>query len=458
MEATLDRNEVRQWKRYGDLQKINHRWIDEMPSHWSKKRISYLFDLLGSGTTPNTSERKFYDEGNIPWVNTGDLNDDIVTDTEKCVNETAIKEYSALKIYPAGTLLIALYGATIGKLGLLSAPSTVNQACFAMGAPRIDVAPRYVLYWLLGNREHIVSMAYGGGQPNISGELIRSLRITVPPIAEQRAISAFLDRETVRIDALIARKQRLIDLLEEKRQAVISNAVTKGLDSRVVMKDSHVHWIGEIPSHWSVVPLKRSAFFQEGPGLRQWQFAPNGIRVICVTNITELGIDFSAYQKFISEEEYQTQYKHFTVKNGDLLLSSSGNSWGKVAEFMSEEPVILNTSTIRINENGEGTYNRKLLKWALQATFVREQLDQMMTGSCQPNFGPTHLSKVVIPLPPTQEQQVIARYLEERTKGFAEVKAKILGSITQLHEYRTALISAAVTGQIDVREVVELDG
>ncbi|QSV66414.1 MAG: restriction endonuclease subunit S [Aphanizomenon flos-aquae DEX188] len=214
-------------------------------------------------------------------------------------------------------------------------------------------------------------------------------------------------------------------------------------------KDSGVEWLGDIPEHWITQKFIRVAFFQEGPGLRNWQFADNGIRVICVTNITDKGIDFSSYQKFIEQEDYEKNYKHFTVKKKDLLLSSSGNSWGKVAEYDSDEIVILNTSTIRINEHENLCVDRVFLKWILQSFCLREQLGLLMTGACQPNFGPSHLAKTIISIPPLNEQEKIAQFLDYKTKQIDELIKKKETLIEKLDEKRTAIISHAVTKGLD---------
>jgi len=212
-------------------------------------------------------------------------------------------------------------------------------------------------------------------------------------------------------------------------------------------KNSNNIWAGKIPIHWEIHKIKNLIFFQEGPGLRNWQFTDDGVRVICVTNITSNGIDFSNYEKFISEDEYKQTYSHFTVDQGDLLLSSSGNSWGKVAEYTDDETVILNTSTIRINKNPTSDYELKqpYIKWALQSEYIREQLGLMMTGSCQPNFGPTHLAKVSILMPTIKEQQQIANYLDKKTAKIDETIAKNERLIELLEEKRTALINQVVT-------------
>ncbi len=210
-------------------------------------------------------------------------------------------------------------------------------------------------------------------------------------------------------------------------------------------KDSGVEWIRSLPVGWTETKLGRLAYMQEGPGLRTWQFTDSGVKVICVTNITDSGIDFSRLEKFISTEEYLTGYKRFTVNRGDILLSSSGNSWGKVAIYKGNEDVILNTSTIRLNELSSGILSRKYLFWLLQSTTVKEQLNLAMTGACQPNFGPSHLNEVIVPIVPVLDQQKIANFLDHETVKIDSLIAKQEKLIELLKEKRQAVISHAVT-------------
>jgi type I restriction enzyme S subunit len=205
-------------------------WLGDVPEHWEVNKICWLFGLIGSGTTPASSNENYYD-GDFPWVNTGELNDGVITETKKSVTEEAINTLSALTVFPAGTLLIALYGATIGKLGILNISATTNQACCALGNP-IGIKTKFMFYWFLGNRQHIIAMAYGGGQPNISQELVKQLRFAVPPLPEQQAIVAYLDTETARMEGVGAAIKTQIETLREYRQALVSAAVTGKIDVR----------------------------------------------------------------------------------------------------------------------------------------------------------------------------------------------------------------------------------
>jgi type I restriction enzyme S subunit len=226
--------------------------IENMPTHWEVRRATWLF-TIGSGTTP--SDDPTYYGGEIPWITTSELRESVIDSTERTVTQRALLEFPSLKMHPKGSVAVAMYGATIGRLGILGIPATVNQACCVFSNPkRIDA--RFWFYWLQMRRDHLISLGYGGGQPNLSQGLLRSIRVPTPSLAEQKKIIAFLDQETGKIDALVAKKERLIELLQEKRTALITRAVTKGLDPGIPMKDSGIQWLGNIPGHWDTCRLK----------------------------------------------------------------------------------------------------------------------------------------------------------------------------------------------------------
>lgn len=199
-------------------------WIGEIPEHWGYKKTTHCFGLIGSGTTPTSNNPEYYEDGEINWLQTGDLNDGIISKTSKLITQKAFDDVN-LKLYPANSLIIAMYGATIGKVGFLKIETTTNQACCVLAQPR-GVFVNYIFYWFISNKDKIVSLAYGGGQPNISQETIKSLRIHCPPIPEQTQIVTYLDEKTKEIDDLLNIEQKKIDLLKEYRQSLISEVVT----------------------------------------------------------------------------------------------------------------------------------------------------------------------------------------------------------------------------------------
>lgn len=205
-------------------------WLGKVPKHWDIRKISRSFDFIGSGTTPDSSRSEYYD-GDIYWVITGDLNDGILKCTSKKITSLALRDFSALKQFPRGSVLIAMYGATIGKTAIADFDGYCNQACCVVSNSRY-FSCKFTYYWFIANKQNIVSLGTGGGQPNVSQDVIRTLKLPCPAIKEQEQITDFLDRKIAQIDDQLTRAQKAIELLKEYRTALISEVVTGKIDVR----------------------------------------------------------------------------------------------------------------------------------------------------------------------------------------------------------------------------------
>jgi type I restriction enzyme S subunit len=204
-------------------------WLGDIPRHWDVRKLRSLFRLQGSGTTP--SGEQFYG-GSTNWVMSGDLNDSEVRRTKRTVQEVALETYSTLKLYPPGSLVVAMYGATIGKTGILGEPACTNQACCVLAQPADNANVRFVQLAVQIAKPHLVSEAYGGGQPNVNAEVVRSLRIGLPPAEEQERILGSVADSTGHLDITISRLEREIELLREYRTRLVADVVTGKLDVR----------------------------------------------------------------------------------------------------------------------------------------------------------------------------------------------------------------------------------
>ena len=202
-------------------------WLGDIPEHWERWKISRGVKNIGSGTTPSSGNKDFYENGTINWLNTGDFNNGILFKCKKKVTSKALQENSSLKLFPKGTLSIAMYGATIGKVCIIQFDATTNQACCNIVEGKI-FDNKFLMYWFIGHKPHIVNLSYGGGQPNISQDVIKSLFVPCPIKSEQTAIANFLDYKTAKIDRFIRKKKQLIKLLNEQKAGIINHAVTKG--------------------------------------------------------------------------------------------------------------------------------------------------------------------------------------------------------------------------------------
>lgn len=200
-------------------------WIGEIPAHWKVKRIKDVAEL-GSGTTPKSSNEKYYDDGIHPWLITGDVQNKLIESNDNFITDLALAEIPNLKLYPSKTVLLAMYGGgTIGNVGLMTYPAYINQACCAM-VPKPIIFEKYLYYYLLTKQERIVSTGVGGTQINLSQNKISAYPISIPPLEEQQAIADYLDKKTTEIDnniSLINRKVKTYKLL---KQSLIDEVVT----------------------------------------------------------------------------------------------------------------------------------------------------------------------------------------------------------------------------------------
>lgn len=210
-------------------------WGQPLANGWATSRLSHLFSSTGSGTTPANEDILGASNGDIAWVTTGELRERQIEATKKAISYSVLQKYSALKVYPPGTLLVAMYGATIGRTGLLMMPAATNQACCALVGP-VGAIAEFVEYSLVAGRERLLLDASGGGQPNINQDKVRAFRIPVPAIDEQRSIVEHIKQQTSRIDTLIAKAEEHIALAKERRAALITAAVTGQFDVRTARK------------------------------------------------------------------------------------------------------------------------------------------------------------------------------------------------------------------------------
>lgn len=272
------------------------------------------------------------------------------------------------------------------------------------------------------------------------------------PLSEQRAIAAFLDRETAKIDALIAEQEKLIELLAEKRQAVISHAVTKGLNPAAPMKPSGIEWLGTVPAHWSVMPLRSAISFQEGPGIMASDFRESGIPLLRVSGVQSRWASLAGCN-FLDPARVASQWARFQVGSGDLLISASA-SMGTVSEVGPEcVGAVPYTGLIRLFPR-EGVTLRDFVRSVMLSGEFSTQVSMLRSGSTIQHFGPTHLNQMRIVVPPRIEQEEIARHVDQFGSQIESLVAEARSAMDLLRERRSALISAAVTGQIDVRNAV----
>ena len=416
-------------------------WLGEIPSNWDLIKVSHSFKLIGSGTTPQSGIAKYYENGEIPWVNTGDLNDSFLKSASKFLTRSALKDHSTLKMYPAGTVLMAMYGATIGKAAILDFEACTNQACCALGNSKIHI-PKFGFYWLLGNRKNIISKSYGGGQPNISQEVIKALRISTPPIAEQKRIVEFLDRKTSEIDQAIAKKQRLIELLQEQKVILINQAVTKGLNPNASRRDSGIEWLGEIPECWEVNRLKR--LFSEAD-----ERSTDGSETLLSLRMYEGLIPHNEVSDKPIQDSDLVGYKR--VKPGELVMNRMRAAIGLFGVASTLGIVSPDYAIFHKIAEIEVDYYLHLFKTdSLKTVFFLESKGIGTGSSGFLRLYSDRFGMVKVPVPPVEEQREILSYIQKINEEFSLAIEKVRYEIQLLEELKSIFIANAVTGKLKV--------
>lgn len=427
------------WQPYPEYKDSGVEWLGQIPEHWEVWKVTHGFRQIGSGTTPKSEDRQYYD-GNVPWVTTSELRETIIYETEKSVSDIALKDYSSLKTYPEGTLLIAMYGATIGRLGILGAPATMNQACCAFSSP-IVFDQNYFFFWLIYRRQILISLSEGGGQPNLNQEELKALKVPIPNLEEQKHIAAFLNKETAKIDALIEKKQKQIGLLQEKRTALITRAVTKGLDPNAHMKDSGVEWLGQIPSHWKVRPL--FSLMQEKKEINIGNQVQN-VLSLSYGNIIRRDVSDNFG---LLPESFET-YQILNIGHIVLRLTDLQNDKNSLRVGLAKQHGIITSAytCLETNHDFDSSYGYQLLHaYDLLKVFYG------LGGGVRQTMRFEDLKWLPILYPPKNEQCEIVKYLDQNILKINKLADKLREGIDLLKEYRTALITAAVTGKIDLR-------
>jgi type I restriction enzyme S subunit len=277
---------------------------------------------------------------------------------------------------------------------------------------------------------------------------MKNIRLFVPDLTTQRQIADFLDRETARIDLLIEKKQRMVELLFDRRRTLTGNYLSRGTRPGVELVKSGLDWLGYIPSHWKVFPLRELVWYQEGPGIMAEDFLDDGIPLLRIKGLSGPTATLTGCN-YLDPGKVKKRWNHFRVEVGDLLISASATRGG-IASEVTEETVgaIPYTGIIRIKPRKRG-YTKALIPHFLLSSLFETQIDLLSAGSTIQHFGPSHLSRMKAPLPPEDEQLEIAQELTSLLCANQKLSDHTNASITRLREYRSSLITAAVTGQIE---------
>lgn len=442
--------------RYPEYKDSGVEWLGQVPEHWEVDRIKASIVSSKNGIWGDESKG---DENDIPCVRVADFDRQKlrVELTEPTIRNVTSREREGRTLNKGDLLLEKSGGGENQPVGCVVLYDDERPAVCSNFVARVQLKPgmgssfwRYVHAAAYAVRLTTGSINQTSGIQNLDQDRYFNERAAFPPPEEQTDIATFLDHETAKIDALVAEQEKLITLLQEKRQAVISHAVTKGLNPNVPMKDSGVEWLGEVPAHWSCIKLKHlvveSVAGPYGASLTKSMYASSGYRVYGQQQV--IADDFSIGDYYISEEKYE-EMRRYTVFEGDVLISVMGTI-GKVAVVPKDcELGIINPRLVRYRCSDR--IQARYMQRVLMSSKHQEHLYLESNGTTMDGLNMLTLGRVPVPTPPIEEQTAILQYINQKLAEYDPLICKAEALIALLQERRTALISAAVTGQIDVR-------
>ncbi|VAG70108.1 restriction endonuclease subunit S [Enterobacter hormaechei] len=440
------------YKAYPEYKDSGVEWLGEVPNHWKTVSISRLFSRIKrTGYTEKELLSVYRDYGVIPKSSRDDN------------NNKPSEDLSPYQLVEPNDLVMNKMKAWQGSIAISEYEGIVSPAYFVYKPNNVlfELAyPRYVHY-LLRNPIYVTqylsrSKGIRVNQWDLDPDEFRNIELLLPDKTEQEKIYSFLDHETAKIDNLIEKQQQLIELLKEKRQAVISHAVTKGLNPDVPMKDSGVEWLGEVPDHWELVPLKYLCNFSGGgtptkDNLSYWQ----GGTVPWVSPKDMKSFWISETQDYVTPKAVSESSTNYIEEGSLLMVVRSGILQRNI-------PVAINIVKVTMNQDMKALRFNERMKAHYAAYFINGNINSLLLewtkeGTTVESIEHEYLANGLIPVPPIDEQHSIIKSISGQMIRFELLEEKALTGIRLLQERRTALISAAVTGKIDVRDWVAPD-
>jgi type I restriction enzyme S subunit len=444
---------MRQYKKYERYKDTGVEWIGKIPEEWDLSKIKYIPKYeYKSFVDGDWIESPYITDEGIRLIQTGNIGIGSYKEQGyRYISEDTFKDLNCTEVYPNDVLICRLAG-PVGRACL--APSLTERMITSVDVcilkPKDNIDRRYLVYILSydGYLQEADFLARGGTRQRISRTQLGNINILLPPTDQQKSIANFLDQKTAEIDGLIADKEKLIELLQEKRQAIITETVTKGLNPNVKMKDSGIEWIGEIPEHWNVEPIKYMVkTIQTGttPTTKNDDYFDGDIQWFTPGDFHGSKELYEASRKISNLAVIDNEARLFPKNT--VMIVGIGATVGKVAKLGVEGSFNQQITGLIVNEQ---RLNCDYLYYWLYIN--QETIKNISNYTTLPIINNEFVKNFECLSLPLDEQQAIVNYLNQKTSEIDDLILKIRLQIQKLKEYRQSLISEAVTGKIDVRE------
>ena len=448
------------YQAYSEYKDSGVEWLDQLPSEWSLSRLKFVTSVFGRIGFRGYTTADIVDEGEGALV----LSPSNVFDGKLDLNSKTYlsweKYYESPEIIvEPDDILLVKTGSTYGKSAIVddnSEPMTINPQMALLKKSKI---PAKFLAYIMSS--HLVKAIIkvsntGSGMPTMTQENINSFPILMPPQCDAVNIANFLDHETAKIDTLIAKQEKLIALLKEKRQAVISHAVTKGLNPDTPMKDSGVEWLGEVPEHWKISKIRFDFVFDKGLTITKTNLVDKGVPCVNYGEIhSKFGFEVDPDKHHLKcvNEDYLKSNKSSLLQQGDIVFADTSEDLegaGNFTQLTSNKKVFAgyHTIIIRCITNCEARF----IAYLFDSVAFRKQIQHTVKGVKVFSITQAILKNTNVWYPNKTEQKEIAEYLDFKTRKIDILIDKAAQAIELIKERKTALISAAITGKIDVRD------
>lgn len=410
-------------------------WIGEIPKEWVCCKVKNATSFVGSGTTPTSSNQEFYD-GDISWIQSGDLyKAAAVESVEKKLTLKALKSFSALHIYQAPFIVMAMYGASVGNTAFSKIDACCNQACCCIKNNEFFNL-NFMYYWLILAKIDFLGRAIGGTQPNISQEKIRNQHIVKPSLEEQQQIAGFLDTQCSEIDATAEDIQKEISLLEDYKKSVITEAVTKGLNPDAEMKDSKIFYLGQINKTWNLTKVGYCCKKLYRP------FEPSDEALVC-SNKGKVVPRGDTLIGLMTSDDNAMQ----GICKGDIAIHGMDTWHGAIACSDYDGKI---TRVVHVcKADGD---NRFVVYWLQHLAFVGvyKLISNGVRGNTSDFRSWDKVADIYVPNPIKEEQQQIADYLDSKCSEIDSLIADKKRQLDILADYKKSLIYEYVTGKKEV--------
>lgn len=429
-------------------------WLGEVPEHWGVKRLKWSVAGCINGVWGDEPDGV----DDVVCVRVADFDRDrfsVATDS-LTIRSVEPKQRQSRKLRKGDLLIEKSGGGDKQLVGCVVYFDHEFEAVCSNFVARMPVDPElpgrywsYVHAALYAGRLNYPAIKQTTGIQNLdAGEYLNTLA-AYPPVDEQENIADFLDWKTAQIDALIAKKQELIAKLKEKRLAVITQAVTKGLDPKAPLRESGISWLGKVPAHWIVGGFTKFIIHRADYRGKTPEKVRDGIFLVTARNIKAGTIDYDASQEYVLEDEYEQIMSRGKPVIGDLLFTTEA-PLGEVANI-DREDIALAQRVIKFRGEPDKLNNYFAKYWMMSAGF-QDHLSSLATGSTAKGIKASKLFALRCVVPPLAEQEMIVKYVDRKLREFDSMEGKVVGVIAGLTEYRSALIIAATTGKIDLRD------